>query len=130
MPPFPVPHLERHELQILPEPGTLLTETELLHLLWDLLHPLEGLLYCYELAVEASTGEIFERALSFIDKVLEEAVLLLQAWHEHQPPPGARRRATPPADPLAPETAAVPDPPDAPTAPPPRRRPGRSDTDA
>jgi hypothetical protein len=45
-----------------------------------------------------------------MEEILEQAVLLLEAWHAHQ--------------------ADAADAPDAPTAPPPRRRPGRSDTDA
>jgi hypothetical protein len=111
MPPFPVPHLERRTFQDLPDEGTLLTETALLHLLRELLQPLADIAYVFATALsEIGGGRATATLVTFMEEILEQAVLLLEAWHAHQ--------------------ADAADAPDAPTAPPPRRRPGRSDTDA
>jgi hypothetical protein len=99
MPPFPVPHLERRTFQDLPDEDSLLTETELLHLLRDLLKPLEHITYAFTLALsELGEGDATEFLVQFHEEILEQAVLLLNAWHEHQPPPDRRRtrRSQPP----------------------------------
>lgn len=92
---FPAPHLERRRFQTLPDEGTILTEAALLQLLYDLLKPLEAITYAFELAHDQmDSGEATDILVGFIQEILEQAVLLLEAWHEHQPPPG-RQRATP-----------------------------------
>ena len=110
MPPFPVPHLERRTFQDLPDEGTLLTETALLHLLRTLLQPLGAITYAFTIALPAmGQGEATDTLMQFIEEILEQAVLLLDAWHAHQ--------------------ADADDAPEAPPAPSPRRRPGRSAPD-
>ena len=129
---FPVPHLERRTFQSLPDEGTLLTETELLHLLRDLLKPLGHITYAFSLALyELGEGDATEFLVQFHQEILEQAVLLLDAWHAHQPPPG-RRRATPRADPTADEPwpGADEEAEEAADAPPPPRRRTRRAQDA
>jgi hypothetical protein len=84
----------------------------------------------HEALREDAQNELYVTVSDLILQFLEPAMALLDAWHAHQPRPGSRQRATPPADPPAPETAAGPDQPENLPATPPRRRPGRSDTDA
>jgi hypothetical protein len=71
--------------QTLPEEGTLLTEEALLQILYDILKPLNAITYFY---MEANR-ERFEETddmilLEVIHQVQDQAVFLLDAWHEHQ----------------------------------------------
>jgi hypothetical protein len=85
---FPTPHLERRRFQTLPDEGTLWTEAELLQFLYDLLKPLEAITYAFELAHDKmGTGEATTTVVQFIQEILEQAVLLLEAWHDHQAAP-------------------------------------------
>ena len=101
---FPAPHLERRRFQTLPAEGTPLTEAALLQILYDLLKPLEAVTYvfCEFTHTQNGEGEISTTLVQFIQEILEQAVELLEAWHEHQeaevddapedaPPPGRRR---------------------------------------
>ena len=86
---FPAPHLERRRFQTLPDAGSPLTEPALLQLLYDLLTPLEAITYFFTLAHTfapnvMSMGEAHTILVQFIQEILEQAVLLLEAWHDHQ----------------------------------------------
>jgi hypothetical protein len=82
---FPAPYLEPLPFQILPEEGTRLTEAALLRLLHNLLKPLNAITYFY---MEVNR-ELYEETdemivLEIIHRVQDQAVFLLDAWHEHQ----------------------------------------------
>lgn len=86
---FPTPRLLPHPLQELPQPGSQMTEAELLQLLHGHLRPLETIVLALNSALEheSLTYKATGPLLDLVWQGLNTLVDLLEAWWEHQPPP-------------------------------------------